>query len=278
MRRKVFQVAGLIAALSIIFAPGGFQAQASGAGTHVIAIDGISTINSYCQYEWKSVNGLPVRDELGIPQPVFSSLDGKPTAPPKCRTTAPTGCTLKRNLGPYPKNPGAPDLTQAEVGLNPPCSGKLTGIAGVSNIGTCADATTGLACGINTPTWFYGYCGQTYGGQDNGGFIKINGNDSWTIDIMGFARGRGFWEFNGKLQRTGYTSTKFRMYLAAVPNKLPDEAAGCDGVGSISSIEFTGVLLIGDVLPVKAIRSAPGWHPCADDPNIPNKPQNVDGC
>ena len=100
-----------------------------------------------------------------------------------------------------------------------------------------------------------------------GGSLKFNNGQTWTIDRMGFPRGRGAWEFSGKLSHASGGTSKLRFYFAAAPNK-PEEAAACDTGGYLSQITFNGIAIISNQLPVRVIRTKPGWHFCADDPII----------
>jgi hypothetical protein len=250
------------------------QAALSDAGAHVTWVNGLSVIQpGSCEYEWKKdANGEPIRDELGIPQPT--------TLPPTCRDGSPApglqtvGCNLKRNLGPYKPYWRNGDATKGEVGLNPPCSGVLSAdIQAAFPVG-CADVNTqgtppsNLLCDLIAPTWFYGFCAQTYGGADSGS-IKLSGNTkTWAIDRLGFPRGRGVWEFSVKAHESGNASNTqvFRFYLDALPNPTePGNAAGCDGGSPIHSVEFFG-FVESPPAPVKVFRTKPGWHFCADDP------------
>jgi hypothetical protein len=256
--------------ISLFGAP---QASIADAGNHVIYINGISTVLKQCQYEFArdpaSPND-PLRDELGIPKPT--------TLPPTCRDTNPNvagiqiaPCSLKRNLGPYQPYWRPADATKGEVGLNPACSGVLTATL-LPGAQGCVDSNdpTGT-CKLDAPTWFYGYCAQTYGGDSSAD--GVGGVASFEFS------GRGIWEFGGKMHELTNAANKstFRFYLDAVPNKLPDEGTACDGGPAISSVEFVGTAVI-PAPPVKLFRTSPGWHFCADDPQIPNKPQNVEGC
>lgn len=255
---------------------GGPQPASADAGAHVFYINGISRITKQCQY----VPAAPmVRDDLGIPKPS--------TLPPTCKKTAAgtdVPCTLKRNLGPYPANPASPNLAAGEVGLNPPCSGVLSADTLDGEQG-CIDAEGDLnvSCELTAPTWFYGYCGQTYGGDSltdgvgAAGTLKINGVP-WKIEKLGFARGRGVWEFGAKLKHPSQAgnTAKARFYFGAIPNPAePQNAAGCDGGPAITSVEFFGHIELypsSIPLPPKRIRTAPGWHFCHDDPFFPDKP------
>ena len=278
--RKMFAVMAMVMSMAVTFS-GGHNVAFGDAGTRVIAINGISTVQHQCQYIWAQdpVTHQPVRDELGIPKPT--------TLPPTCRKvgTVEQPCTLRRNMGPYPPPWRAADPTQGEVGLYPPCAGVLTASLEAGSEG-CDDASNpGSICKLDAPTWYYGYCAQTYGGDSSTdgvgtpGSMTLNNNQKWVIDRMGFTRGRGIWEFGGKmhLSTNAANTSTFRFYLDAVPNKLPDEGTACDGGPSISSVEFAGTIVM-PAPPVKMFRTSPGWHFCADDPNIPNKPQNVEGC
>lgn len=292
-------------------------AVAADAGTHVIYVQGLSVIqgapNQQCQYEWRqqTVNRFdrntltnrnfqdPIRDTLNIPQPT--------TLPPTCRDgdaatpgVQTIGCNIKRNLGAYPPYWRAADpFANGEVapvdpdgpgglppvGPNPPCKGVLT--ASIPQTGPpygCVDAETSLAlsCNLNAPTWFYGYCGQTYGGDTStdgvgGAAILRLGSRTWNITKLGFARGRGVWEFGARLvdPNNSANTAVARFYFTAIPNpNEPANAAGCDGGPAVLSVNFFGtIIVIPDLpnevdrpLPPKAIRTSPMWHPCADDP------------
>jgi hypothetical protein len=179
-----------------------------------------------CQYVWADTNttmpGIqPDRDPLGIPRP--SQL------PPICQTSGgePVPCNLRRNLGEFPTIPTSV----------PPCSGNLSA-SDASGACVVADIP-GATCDLVAPTWFYGYCGQTYGGESNGQ-LTIAGV-TWTMDDFGFPRGRGIWEFNGRLTR-GTEKGFMRFYLAAAPDQ-PTQLASCDGIGALSSIYFTGLVV-----------------------------------
>ncbi|MGH2829891.1 MAG: hypothetical protein ACRDJM_05360 [Actinomycetota bacterium] len=295
-RSRRFGLLLAVAATAATTLGGGARMAVADAGTRVIYVYGLSTIqtgqNGQCQYEWKKVNNNPVRDQLGIPQP--SQI------PPKCRDAdanpgngvQPVPCNLKRNLGSYPPPWRAPDLAQGEVaptdvdgtgplppvGPNPPCVGVLTATTLGAPPQACIDMGTGLNifCELNAPTWFYGYCGQTYGGDTSadgigGAAILKFGTETWNITKLGFARGRGVWEFGARLVRGSNTAVA-RFYLAAIPNpSQPGNAAGCDGGAPILSVNFFGTItvipdVVGNPLPPKAFRTAPLWHPCADDP------------
>ncbi|MEO7804310.1 MAG: hypothetical protein ABIS18_08025 [Actinomycetota bacterium] len=243
---------------------------ATDGGTHVMYIRGISNISNQCEYEWVDADtaapGIqPVRDELGIPQPKMDPVTGAPS----CRDTnlsaagiQPAPCTLKRNTGPYHPPDRGNNLLAGETGLQPPCRGDISqtdvaGLTGCTSAGTSAVSD----CGISGNTWFYGYCGQTYGGA-SGGFSF--GGQTWTINRMGFPRGRGAWEFSGKMTSptTGHDTT-FRYYLGAAPDQ-PGQLLGCDGVGSLTSVTFTGTIIV-PAPPVRVIRTKPGWHWCTRD-------------
>lgn len=255
---------------------------ATDGGTHVMYIRGISNISGQCEYEWVNVDTNPTipgiqpeRDELGIPRPVMDSVTGAP----RCRdaSSAPglqiAPCSLRRNTGPYHLPNQPPNLLAGEVGLNPPCRGDISqfdipGLTGCTSVGTSGVSD----CGISGTTWFYGYCGQTYGGA-SGGFSY--GGKTWTINRMGFPRGRGAWEFGGIMTNpaTGHTTT-FRYYLAAAPDQ-PLQAAACDGVGDLTSVTFTGTILV-PAPQVRVIRTKPGYHWCTKDPIVSTVAD--DGC
>jgi hypothetical protein len=275
MRRKI--LTALFAASALLTALASAQQPAlAGAGTHVFYVNGISTIQSQCQYVWKQVGTNPVRDELGIPQPATlppSCRDGNPAQP----GIQPVPCNIKRNLGPYPPPWRPADPVQGEVGLNAPCSGVLTAHLLPAEQG-CVDgeADTNYSCDLDAPTWFYGFCGQTYGGDTitdgvgSNATMRINGA-LWKFEKLGFARGRGVWEFGAKIFQgaspgTATNRDTARFYFGAIPNpNEPANAAGCDGGPAVLSVEFFGTIII-PAPPVKAFRTKPGWHPCADDP------------
>lgn len=222
--KRVALIAGSLAAILLGLIPQGAVADV---GNHVMYILGRSTVlGQPCQYVWADSNpsqaGIQAdRDQLGIPRPS--------TLPPTCDKN-PNGtiktCNLRRNLGEYPSIPTSV----------PPCSGNLS----ASDSGGCFVATIpGGTCDLVAPTWFYGYCGQTYGGESNGQ-LTIAGV-TWTMDDFGFPRGRGIWEFNGRLTR-GTEKGYMRLYLAAAPDQ-PTQAASCDGIGALSSIYFTGTII-----------------------------------
>ena len=208
---------------------------------HAMVVSGISSITKQCQY----VAATPeVKDELGVPKPS--------TLPPTCQKN-PDGtdksCALARNTNPQP--------------LYPPCAGVLSAID-ISGPAGCVDPISNQSdCGIDTPTWYYGYCGQTYGGATGGSF-RIDGK-TYTIDRMGFTRGRGAWEFAGRIHlASGGPSIPIRMHLAAAPNQ-PNQLAGCDVTLNISSVAFVGTLELNPATNVKTFRTSPGWHWCDDD-------------
>jgi hypothetical protein len=281
-RGFVFALVGLALSTGLFGAPAPSMADA---GNHVLYINGISTVLKQCQYVWaRDANNEPIRDELGIPKPS--------TLPPTCRDRDPNQagiqpepCTLRRNMGPYTPYWRGADATKGEVGIYPPCSGVLTatllpGEQGCIDVSTSPNAT----CKLDAPTWFYGYCAQTYGGDSAtdgvGGIATIQlAGVPWKIEKLGFTRGRGVWEFGAKIQRlvAPYDRSTMRFYLDALPNKLPDEGTACDGGPTLTSVEFVGTIVI-PAPPVKLFRTSPGWHFCADDPMIPGRQQDVDGC
>jgi len=109
-------------------------------------------------------------------------------------------------------------------------------------------------------TWYYGFCGQTYGGAYDITFTFSG--QTWHIDRMGFPRGRGAWEFNGKMTRVDGPGTAFiRLYLASVPNN-PDEVAACDLTHNITSIYFQGMAMVTRTQQPRALAGKPGWHWC----------------
>lgn len=288
MKRKALGQLAAMAALITGVLSGPQVVNAADAGTHAFQVTGISRIQSQCEYEWvRGPNNSPIRDELGIPQPK--------NLPPKCRDadnnpgngiqTVP--CSLKRNLGPAKPYWRAEDLTQAEVGLNQPCSGVLTASL-LPGLQGCVDVeaeTSQTGCDLDAPTWFYGYCGQTYGGDTASDGIGaaatmvINGK-LWKFDKLGFTRGRGAWEFGARMYRGTSWSTATdrataRFYLTAIPNpNEPANAAGCDGGPAVQSVQFQGTIVT-PAPPVKLFRTKPGWHPCADDPGFNT---NNEGC
>ena len=257
MRKRILAVTISVTAIAA------FMGESTGAladhGPHNLSISGISTIQNQCQYEWaRDANGEPIRDDLGIPKP--SQL------PPPCRTS-PGGqtvsCSLKRNLGTYPPHWRPADVTKGEVGLNPPCAGNLT-FASFPGLQGCVDASTeGPNCSLNAPTWFYGYCGQTYGGA-TGGSLEFGG-DSWVIEKLGFTRARGTWEFGARIKK-GSTTEQARFFFNAAPDKLAQgEGIACDGGPPITSVAVVGQAMI-PAPPAKIFRTAPGWHYCHNDP------------
>lgn len=262
-------------------APNGAIADAA-SDQHVMVFNGTSTLALQCEYEWMDADsgapGLqPERDDANIPRPVMYS-DG-----PRCRDGSPGApgvqvvtCSLARNTGirgPYDR---PADPTKGETALYPPCMGKLTatdnpGEQGCHDTGLAGTVPINGACNISTPGWFYGYCGQTYGGGANGRLTTADGK-VWRIDRLGFARGRGSWEVSGKITlMSGETPTNvrstYRNTVNAAPNKLPDQGVACEVGQGLTSIIFAGVLVM-PAPPLKAIRPKPGWHWCADDPTI----------
>ncbi|MCA1839128.1 MAG: hypothetical protein ABR507_11245 [Actinomycetota bacterium] len=254
----------LVLASMMVFSAVGFipAAQASHTPVHILHVSGISTFPGQCEYvEARDGAGNIIVDELGIPKPS--------TLPPTCKTIPNTnppqikGCHIVRNTNPVP-------------GSLPSCSGK---ISAEDSFGVgCIDPMSSIVqCSLRAPTWFYGYCGQTYGGGDAGTFT-INGAD-WTIERMGFVRGRGAWEFSGRMHLATNSGDKrnFRMQLAAAPDK-PNQGGGCDVTHDIESIVFAGTMEIygvGAPMPPKTFRTTVGWHWCDDDFGPPGYPVNT---
>lgn len=257
-----------------------------------ISFVGTTSISGQCEYEWLNPTAATIsRDDVNIPQPVMYP-DG-----PHCRDTnlnvagiQAKSCSLARNTAPYPppQRENNPDLTKGEVGLYPPCMGRLNaselpGEVGCNGLGVVASGPIRGTCDIQTPGWFYGYCGQTYGGG-NGGSIKTPDGKTWRIDRFGFARGRGTWEVSGKLTlMNGATPTStthtYRNTANAVPNN-PDQAAACDVGQGLTSVAFAGTLVM-PAPPVKVIRTRPGWHWCTVDPvhqDVTPPAVSTDGC
>lgn len=245
-------LARLILSTAMIFSVVGFvpNAMATHTPVHVLHVSGISTFPGACQYvEAKDSAGNIIKDELSIPKPS--------TLPPTCKTNpstgAPLSCRIARNTNPVP-------------GSRPACAGNISAEDSFG-VGCVDPMTTRVQCGLRAPTWFYGYCGQTYGGAV-GGTFTINGED-YTIQRTGFTRGRGIWEFSGRMHLNSNTSVVkwYRMHLAAAPDK-PTQAAGCDVTHDIESIVFAGVLEIYSSplsVPPKTFRTSVGWHFCDDD-------------
>lgn len=245
-----------------------------------ISFVGTTSISSQCEYEWENPTAATIeRDDVNIPRAKLYP-DG-----PHCRDTNASvpgiqakSCSLARNTAAYPppQRENNPDLTKGEVGLYPPCMGRLAaseipGEVGCNAVGNTSTGPVRGTCDIQTPGWFYGYCGQTYGGG-NGGTIKTPDGKTWRIDRFGFARGRGTWEVSGKLtllngagQPTSTTHT-YRNSANAVPNN-PNQAAACDVGQGLTSVAFAGTLVM-PAPPVKVIRTKPGWHWCTADPVI----------
>lgn len=246
-------IARLILATAMIssvamFAP----AQATHTPVHQLHVSGISTILNMCEYvEARDGAGNIIKDELGIPKPS--------TLPPTCKTNAngtPVACALVRNTNPVP-------------GSKPACAGNLSANDDAFGVG-CVDplSPNQVQCSLRAPTWFYGYCGQTYGGASAGTYTI--GGVAYTIERMGFTRGRGAWEFSGRMVGAGQRKW-FRMYLAAVPNQA-DQLAGCDVTHNITSVLFAGTMSIYSApfthpgsMPPKTFRTSVGWHYCDDD-------------
>lgn len=245
--------------------------------THAMVFNGTTTIFAQCEYEWAS----PIeRETANIPRPRMYS-DG-----PHCRDGSPNPgvqpipCSLARNTGIYPApgTPGERDITKrdpakGETGLYPPCMGKLTasdnpGEQGCEDVGTNSSGPVRGSCNISTPGWFYGYCGQTFGGGEGGTLTTADGK-VWRIDRFGFARGPGTWEVSGKLSLASNPSTTstYRNTVNAAPNKIPDQAVACEVGQGLTSIIFGGALVM-PAPPVKIVRPKAGWHWCADDPTI----------
>lgn len=243
-------LARIILCTSMVFSVIGFvpSALATHTPVHVVHVSGISKFPGTCEYI--KDNSVPP-DDLGIPKPAFGS-DKKPQCE-KNPDGSVKGCHIARNTNP--------------IGLYPPCAGNISAEDSFG-LGCIDPMGAPIQCGLNAPTWFYGYCGQTYGGADGGVFTI--GGVNYLINRMGFARGRGVWEFSGKM--TGPNGThSFRMHLAAAPDQ-PTQLAGCDLTNNIESIVFAGTLEIyrGINAPVKTFRTRPGWHWCdADQPFHP---------
>ena len=250
LARVILSMAMVVSVIG--FVPG---AQAHHAPVHQLHVSGISTILNMCEYvPMKDGAGNVIKDELGISRPS--------TLPPTCVKNADgtdRSCDLVRNLNPAP-------------GAAPPCAGNLSANDDSFAVG-CVDALSPSAvqCSLRAPTWFYGYCGQTYGGASSGTYTI--GGVPYTIEKMGFTRGRGAWEFSGRMNSGTGESTRrwFRMYLAAVPDKT-DQTAGCDVTKNIKSVLFAGTMTIYGspfaypaTMPVKMFRTSPGWHYCDDD-------------
>lgn len=265
-RRRV--VALVAAVLSAFATTAMIPAQAE--NEHVFWLKGTSVVTNQCEYEWYDSNAStagiqPQRDSLGIPRAkLYPTADLGGPAGPRCATTRNiptvplTDCKLARNLGEYPG-----------IAANAPCMGQISatdnqGISGCASVGV-----TGVAeCGLISPTWYYGYCGQTYGGAQGGTWTF--GGSSYRIDRMGFTRGRGVWEFGGRMRKLvnnspSGLSIQFRYYLAALPDK-PNELVTCDvpSVAPISSVTFFGTAVVPATGP-KNFRTEVGWHWCDDD-------------
>lgn len=243
MRRRLIAAAAVAAvALPIALIPGGASASH---GRHEFWILGESTIQNQHEYVWASPtewdNGPSGTAAFGIPRPS--------TLPPTHLTSQP--CDIARNTGP--------------LGLNPPCAGTLTHTTLAGNQG-CTEITNPAApCSFTGgSTWYYGFCGQTYGGAS--GIIFQFSGETWQIDKMGFRRpSGGVWEFNGKMTRlspspsqTGY----IQMYLTAIPNKA-DEAGACDLTHNLTSIYFQGRAIVTTTPQQKLFAPKPGgWYWC----------------
>lgn len=240
MKKKV--LARIILATAMVFSVVGFVpgAMATHTPVHVLQVTGRSTFPGSCEY----VKASPrVVDELGIPKPAFG-VDGKPQCM-KDGSGAIMGCHIARNTNP--------------IGLYPPCAGNIS--ASDFALGCLNPMGLPVQCELSSPTWFYGFCGQTYGGAD-GGSLTI-GTTVYTIQRMGFTRGRGVWEFSGRLSGPSGTQS-FRMHLSAAPDQ-PTQAAGCDLTNNIESIIFAGTVEIygqGVTPPPKTFRTSVGWHWC----------------
>jgi hypothetical protein len=247
--KRIIMMAASMLAVVIGLVPE--SASAAGPGNHVMYVLGRSTVLSTCQYVWADTNAgqagiQPDLDQLGIPRPS--------TLPPTCDATKPA-CDLRRNLGAHAGVPGAP----------PPCAGKLSATENQCQVADMPGST----CDLIAPTWFYGFCGQTYGGESNGS-LKIADTPTWTMDDFGFPRGRGIWEFNGRLTKITGEKGYMRFYLAAAPDQ-PTEAAACDGVGKLTSIYFTGMIITSDTPLPRAFAPTPAnpsghWNYCDNSP------------
>lgn len=274
MNRKLMTVVmATLALFSLLAVP---QGAVAGPGHNIFILGRSTFVGDPCQYVWadtdgNSVNGTqPDRDAVGIPRPS--------TLPPTCRDSnnnpndgiQPVACELTRNLGPYPPGDRAPNPFQGEVGINPPCYGNLSA-TDVNGPQGCVDAGTSIACDLQAPTWFYGYCGQTYGGAATGSITLHAQQETWNITAMGFPRGRGIWEFNGRAERPGQV-VYLRLYLGAVPDQ-PNQLLGCDATRNIRSIFFTGTIhltpsrLPRALAPQRAVPAGSGhWNYCDDSP------------
>lgn len=218
-------------------------AHAEDVGTHVFWLQGISTI----QQQFTYVPASPRVLDEAAPGAGTPGILKPSTLPP---TLTKTTCSLARNT-----NPAVPVTA---------CAGILTHATLPGPQGCTESTNPTAACSFSGgSTWYYGYCGQTYGGVKDVQFQF--GGQTWRIDRAGFPRLRGVGEFNGKMTRLSpapQIQAKLRMYISAVPNN-PDEAAGCELTHNLSSIYFQGVAIVygGDALP-RAISPAPGWHWC----------------
>ncbi|MFN2643201.1 MAG: hypothetical protein ABR548_15150 [Actinomycetota bacterium] len=249
------------ALLAGLLVPNG--ATAAGVGTHQFAIRGISEVQNQYQY----VPATPFECD----RPVDASLCNAAFGIPKPSTLPPTpksgsnACSIGRNLGPL--NPG-PVPGHPMV----PCAGKLT-----HNSTACLEFDNPAAgCSFTGgDTWFYGFCGQTYGGAENITF-HFGGKD-YLITRMGFTRpAAGVWEFTGKMYQslplntsvTGY----IRLYLAAVPTVAgypANNGAGCE-LGGLQAIDWQGSLTTSDTpLPFITAQPKPGWHWCTGSDGCP---------
>lgn len=217
-------------------------------------------VGDSCEYVWADTDpdqpGIqPDVDAVGIPRPS--------TLPPTCKKDSNNEvitCHLARNIGP----------ADPEQKYYPPCAGNLSAVSEPSLSGCTEHGTesTGL-CTISTPAWFYGFCGQTYGGGSGGTYTDSTGK-VWGFERLGFPRGRGFWEISQILTEVvgfdangdpilGEESVVVRGYtLASI--RHAHEAAGCDLNTGLSAIIFAGSA----IWPAqeRIIPPQPGWHWC----------------
>lgn len=282
MRKRMiamFAVAG--AALSMLMVPGTSSADVV-VGEHVFQIAGESTVSDFFEYvqaapfECDRSTTAPISDPalcraaFGIPKPALNAAKKPYEAVPGS-----TVCDIARNLGPLGPNFAGNKYVS--------CAGSLThtthlGPHGCNEVTNAVDAVkvpfnpSELAepCSFTGgSTWFYGFCGQTYGGAENILF-RFGGSDH-VIKRMGFTRpGAGVWEFNGILTKgsaAGATDGYVKLYLSAIPNPLdPGRAAACEQLmPNIEKVWWQGTAIVSDsplLLTGTIAAKKPGWHWC----------------
>ncbi|MHB8511151.1 MAG: hypothetical protein ACYDCC_03125 [Actinomycetota bacterium] len=249
MRKQILRIAAVASMAIAGIMPHTSQAASLPSTVHVFSVVGTSSFGgSTYQYAQSGVT-----DGSGIHRPSgFSSTTGQPLASGKgfCNLVWDTGGLLTHE-----------------------CAGLLTadtGLTGDVCVGDTDPNPVGSgSCRLRATTWFYGYCGDTYGGDPNGGGTFFWNGQLWTIARLGFPAGQSdTWEFNGLLTR-GANTMYMRLYLTAAPNKL-GEQAGCGsflGAPPATSITFAGTVILSDQPLPRAYSnlsgaSGTGWYSC----------------